>query len=564
MNKSINSFLKADNTGIKVLVLVPHEDDEINIAGSFIYYMRATGAEVFVVYATNGDSSVRAEIRLREATNALKVLGIDQTHIIVMGYGDSPSGETGKHIFYEKFGKVIAQSGHAYTYGANGYLDYSFEKRKRHNEYNRVNYCEDLKSIILDVCADVILCVDYDSHADHRMLSLSFDAVMGEILSRKDNTYFPEVYKTFAYSLSYFSYDDLQDCNNILSVKYPQPGKLQTYSNEVIDTSGWSWEYRKRFPVHEHCRENVNISLNVIVKALAKYKSQRALLHTGEIVNGDSVYWRRRTDSISYQADSIVSSGNKKYLNDYKLVNSVDLTSCEYNDYIWTPLDETPYFEYVWENEKDVSLICIYGNVHGRGRILRLGISFSDGFYMETGALPEKGRPLEIELEIHHVSWCRIQILEACGEEYGIAECEVYESKDAISCLQPFIKIVINDDFAYEYYFTKNEKVFDFSVYKFGIDAPATCEIIKGSGEISDGILRLTGDEKEYIIKASIQGTSISDTIIFKKVDAVYKIRKFFGKKLWQIRIKSIYFYNWLCMIRGKIKQILIRKQYHD
>lgn len=37
IGKTNNSFLKESAAGQKVLVIVPHEDDEINLAGSMIY-----------------------------------------------------------------------------------------------------------------------------------------------------------------------------------------------------------------------------------------------------------------------------------------------------------------------------------------------------------------------------------------------------------------------------------------------------------------------------------------------------------------------------------------------
>lgn len=43
--------------GNDVMVFVPHEDDEINIAGAAIYGLRQEGFRVICVFATNGDRS---------------------------------------------------------------------------------------------------------------------------------------------------------------------------------------------------------------------------------------------------------------------------------------------------------------------------------------------------------------------------------------------------------------------------------------------------------------------------------------------------------------------------
>lgn len=53
-----NSFLNQSASGQKVLVIVPHEDDEINVAGSLMYHYVQSGAEVFCAFTTNGDYSL--------------------------------------------------------------------------------------------------------------------------------------------------------------------------------------------------------------------------------------------------------------------------------------------------------------------------------------------------------------------------------------------------------------------------------------------------------------------------------------------------------------------------
>ena len=47
-----NSFLDVSAKGQKVLVIVPHEDDEINVAGSVMYSYVQKGADVYCVFTT--------------------------------------------------------------------------------------------------------------------------------------------------------------------------------------------------------------------------------------------------------------------------------------------------------------------------------------------------------------------------------------------------------------------------------------------------------------------------------------------------------------------------------
>ena len=54
-NNVRNSFYEQNLKGLKVLVLAPHQDDEINIAGNTIVNLVNCGADVKVCFSTNGD-----------------------------------------------------------------------------------------------------------------------------------------------------------------------------------------------------------------------------------------------------------------------------------------------------------------------------------------------------------------------------------------------------------------------------------------------------------------------------------------------------------------------------
>jgi len=93
--------------GERVLILAPHPDDEtLGCAGIIQLALRA-GAEVRVLYFTNGDSNQLAfivyekrltfkpgefihmgEVRRKEAINAMKLLGLGEDKLIFLGYPD--------------------------------------------------------------------------------------------------------------------------------------------------------------------------------------------------------------------------------------------------------------------------------------------------------------------------------------------------------------------------------------------------------------------------------------------------------------------------------------------
>ena len=167
-----NSFFKESAAGQKVLVIVPHEDDEINLAGSMIYTYVQKGAEVYCAFTTNGDYSFAASTRLYEAEQSLQKLGV--TKIFFLGYGDTANHYPGGHLFYHENEIVISPAGHQETYGSLHSPDFSFQIRKSHSPYCRVAMRHDLESLILFLKEDIIFCIYLDVHDDHRTASIIF------------------------------------------------------------------------------------------------------------------------------------------------------------------------------------------------------------------------------------------------------------------------------------------------------------------------------------------------------------------------------------------------------
>jgi len=99
----IEAFSKSD----RVLILAPHPDDETIGCAGIIQKAKKAGAEVEIVYLTNGDSNQLAfivyekrltfkkaefihmgQVRRQEAINAMKLLGLNEDNLIFLGYPD--------------------------------------------------------------------------------------------------------------------------------------------------------------------------------------------------------------------------------------------------------------------------------------------------------------------------------------------------------------------------------------------------------------------------------------------------------------------------------------------
>ena len=186
-----NSFFHQNLNGLNVLVLVPHEDDEINTCGAFLKVLTDSGAAVKLVYTTNGDWKYPASLRMNEAKESAAFFGVKEDSVIFLGYGDSINNDERNHIFYTSDKPVKSTAGHTETYGTKEYPDYSYLIRGKHQAYTRSNCLEDIISVLENEKADLIICTDFDEHPDHRMLSLLFDQAVG-IVCKRDSAYHPE------------------------------------------------------------------------------------------------------------------------------------------------------------------------------------------------------------------------------------------------------------------------------------------------------------------------------------------------------------------------------------
>lgn len=170
--------------GNTLMVMIPHEDDEINIAGSLICGAREEGMQVICVFITNGDYQYISDVRIREAVRALAVLGVPQEDIVFLGYPDG-GGHGEYSVFMHGQKEPVQAHGRTETCGGEGIPEFCAAENRVHHEYLWENLLKDLEAVILKYLPDGIAAIDWDTHPDHRMCSLAFDQVMGKILNDK-------------------------------------------------------------------------------------------------------------------------------------------------------------------------------------------------------------------------------------------------------------------------------------------------------------------------------------------------------------------------------------------
>ncbi len=527
-----NSFFDKSFFGTRVLILAPHPDDEINIAGNMILTMAAAKAEIFVAYSTNGDFEVSAETRAKEAVDALKILGVPRDKIIFLGYGDG-------HKLSDTPTKSPA--GHIETYAAEGFTDYAKKTFGRPSLYTRENFKRDLKSLILELRANIIFCVDFDSHADHRTLSILFEEILGEILSER-NDYHPEVYKKFAYATAFTAAPDFY-APNLLSTLKPKLGETDTYDFDFIDRANYIWANRVRFPVMQH---QTILKNNPIAEAVFAHKSQRNEWNALRILNSDEIFFERRTDSQSFSAKVTATSGDASKVRDFKIINTTDVTAApaQIDDNIWQ--GDKIFFE--WTEPAQVRRIIIYGNPldDSPAKIsLRLELANKqavidkEGIYLDNvknfnAELPSRGRPLVIDVEKIFVTRAEISAVDV-GKNFGLAEVEFFANAEPLHKLPPFIKLTVDDNFIYRYAVPYEVEKISVGLYRFNVSAPvkvtALADNEKILSEIIDDELILNfGGATEIILTAEVIGSDIYDRAIIRRVGDFAQIQL----KIWQ------------------------------
>lgn len=517
----------------RVLVIVPHQDDELNILGGVLEEYVRYGSSLYPVYVTNGDYAELAETRYREALAVFQQLGVPEDQVIFLGYGNEWSKD-GPHIYNAAPGVVMeSHAGKTETYGAPFHGAY-----REGRSYTIDNLMEDLQHVILDVTPDVIFCSDYDHHIDHKAVSLLFEKVMGNVL-KENPDYTPIVYKAYAYGTAWeaeadYYGDQVLSTKNLFEEPYGQRPAV------------YRWEDRIRFPVN-----GAALSRSLVgsegYELLGQYHSQGAQRMAAALLNGDKVAWQRRTDSLCLGAAVTVSSGEGKYLNDFMLVENDDLTDESRMPYdgIWTPAatDEAREITVTLAAASRVDTVVLYDHPSPEHNVLNTQILFSDGTVVETGALDPGGAATRVPVEKENVSSFRIVLKETTGTDAGISEVEAFA--DPAQRDGSFLKLTDGEgNFLYDYW-TAPDGNATLGLYCDG-DLPAVSEtdyVVSVDSEratavLENGVIRVRCPVGETVtLQVACGAAQVSDSIVIRNPGGWTR----FWTGLWQDVEETLY-----------------------
>lgn len=495
-------------SGKKVMLLVPHQDDEINLLGGVIEEYVRYGSELTVVYSTNGDYYGNADIRLEEAVEVLSLLGVGEENIVFLGYGDEWQGG---HIYNSSPNEQkTSRAGRGETYGSERFSPY-----RDGQAYTNENFRKDIKSVILEYRPEVIYCVDYDYNRDHRALSLMFEKVMGEIL-RQEADYRPVVMKGFAYSTAWYAAPDYEQQTNLAST-------VNIYDTEYMPENNiYLWQDRVRLPV---CAASLSRTLETgrLYEALFLHRSQNAVDNASCIINSDKVFWQRETGSVLYDAAISVGSGRGELLNDFMLTESGNIEADVLPfEGTWRPDmdDRAPCIHVELPESQDISRLSFYDDPDLGRNILDLKVRLDDGTELMSGPLAKNGSATMLEFDKRSVKSMEIFVEEYEGERPGLTEIEAY----SLPYVPPFELIKLTNqqgDFVYDCLCQEEELCL--SLWSSLADKPAMEEmelelVGDGSAKIEDGQLKLYLDEGEKCeVTITHAASGLSDSVIARR-----------------------------------------------
>lgn len=458
-----------------MMAIVSHQDDDLNLVGGMLEQYVKRNSNVSVVFCNSGDYYGIAETRMHEALSVMRELGIGEENVYFLGFGNLynsilfDEGQIG-HIYNSPDDTKVwtAHSGATQTFGLKDKPSYTDVA------YTRGEYIKTLQCVLKDVKPDVLYVTDFDNHADHRGDSLFFEEALGDLL-KDDENYNPIVFKGFCYRTAWTAMDDFADNINIISTLKPS-----NMINEV-EIPYFIWNERIRIPVMANGL-NRFLSQTQSFKLLSMYSSQGAGNYAGKVTNGDKVFWERRTDSVLYNADIYIGNSRTQLLNDFKLLDSSDVTK--------------PVLDMGVQNIdgvitvnlngiESVEAIALYDNPDIYTNILSGQIELDNGTKIEFGELNKMGCATYIDIPRSEVKSFTVTITDFAGENAGLMEIEAYERKDNYNKDNQYIMLVDDDDnFVYDYLV---EDEIELKLYAYPYDI-----------SFNDVEIELSGDEECY------------------------------------------------------------------
>lgn len=429
----------------RILVVAPHEDDEMLAYAGVMRAAVEAGDEIRTVVVTNGDATGGAAMgqrRIKESFDAQRIIGVPAEDIYFLGYGDTGWAMDGANTSFvgrlynaKNPDEVMASNTGTKTYG-NPEInkeDFHFQKTGEHADYTRNNFLNDLQTLIDEYRPDRIYTTSiYDFHWGHIGTALfTNEAVLN--IKRSDPNYSPIICSSLIHARTLAGGQD----NNWPAVdSWSGPLKPFTMPAALEQSTPLRWNER----VSISMPDVMNVTpreQNLKYKAMAAYESQMASSwdrdYLNSFVKSDEFFWEKDYSNlgpvaeVTASSESVSTSQTKD-----KAIDGVADGNTRYPDKEWVTNGETAgaWIQLDWDASHTVNKVVLYDRPNTVEQITGATLTFSDGSSVRVHALENTGRPIVIEFAPRDTSFIRLTVDSATGQNIGLAEFEVFEGTE--------------------------------------------------------------------------------------------------------------------------------------
>lgn len=274
----------------KIMVIVPHQDDELLLTAGVLYSAAHAGLNPHVVMVTNGDYGCHDHsvgyARLRETLTGVEMLGVPNEQVTFLGYADTgmPRAESFLAGLYDETDENKVHPSHCgtETYGLPEKPDFHARHFGKPAAYTKACFVQDLKAVLDEIEPDSIITTALcDTHGDHSGL---YQFICDELRSRREaGKKVPTLYTGIVHSPAGDENWPLRDGVRPLTC----PEGLESAST-------LRWEDRIVLPVPQEML-NEDLTQNLKHRAISCHKTALkpdAVDFLYSFVKADEVFWK--------------------------------------------------------------------------------------------------------------------------------------------------------------------------------------------------------------------------------------------------------------------------------
>lgn len=261
-----------------ILILAPHQDDEILMCAGVLYAAVQRGADARVCLLTNGEycADADAAVRADETCAALARLGVPEERVSFLGYADTgmkPEISFLWRLWNDRNGVTLpSRWGHTETWNPRG--DYAMARRGAHSPYTRAAFLADLCAVIEDALPDeIFVTASSDLHGDHAAAGLFAREAVQKVCESHPG-WSPRLYEIPVHTAEEPEWP-------------PREGSVFTCPAD-IDALGLDWDARERRPLPDGFTAADKL---VLINSYISQKPESPDHHLRSFAKDEEIFW---------------------------------------------------------------------------------------------------------------------------------------------------------------------------------------------------------------------------------------------------------------------------------